>query len=277
MWTRDESSSEVVEKAWSLQVEGSQNFRFVKKCQNIRNDFIVWNKKCFGLVHNRISEIEHKIKKLQEDCEPSQENLELKATLNLELNEQLEREELKWKQKSCELWLKEGDRNSKIFHLSTLVRRRRNQIAEIQLEDGQWIHEHKDIEDYFTRHFLEVFQSDSPLIPQELEGLMPPCISLEENIKLVRFPDMEEIKAVIWELNPMKAPGPDGLPGLFFKKYWSIVGSQVVIAIQSFFREGWMLKELNHTFITLIPEKQGASNFNHFRPISLCNFYYKVI
>ena len=122
-----------------------------------------------------------------------------------------------------------------------------------------------------------MFQSNFPLIPQDLEGLMPPCISLKKNIKLVRIPDIEEIKAVIWELNPMKAPGPDGLPGLFFKKYWSIVGSQVVIAIQSFFREGWMLKELNHTFITLIPEKQGASNFNHFRPISLCNFYYKVI
>jgi hypothetical protein len=227
-------------------------------------------------VHNRISEIEHKIKKLQ-DCEPLQENLELEAALNLELNEWLEREELKWKQKSRELWLKEGDRNSKIFHLSTLVRRRRNQIAEIQLEDGQWIHKRKDIEDYFTKHFLEVFQSDSPLIPQDLEGLMPPCISLEENIKLVRILDMEEIKAVIWELNPMKTSGPDGLPGLFFKKYWSIVGSQVVIANESFFREGWMQKELNHTFITLIPKKQDASNFNHFRPRSLCNFYYKVI
>ena len=122
-----------------------------------------------------------------------------------------------------------------------------------------------------------MFQSDSPLIPQDLEGLMPPCISLKENIKLVHIPDMEEIKAMIWELNPMKAPGPDGLHGLFFKKYWSIVGSQVFIANESFFREGWMLKELNHTFITLIPKKPDASNFNHFHPRSLCNFYYKVI
>ena len=34
---------------------------------------------------------------------------------------------------------------------------------------------------------------------------------------------------------------------------------------------------INHTFITLIPKKLGACNFNQFRPISLCNFYYKVI
>ena len=34
---------------------------------------------------------------------------------------------------------------------------------------------------------------------------------------------------------------------------------------------------MNHTFITLIPKNLGACNFNHFRSISLCNFYYKII
>ena len=38
-----------------------------------------------------------------------------------------------------------------------------------------------------------------------------------------------------------------------------------------------MLPQVNHTFITLIPKKVGACNFNQFRLISLCNFYYKVI
>lgn len=38
-----------------------------------------------------------------------------------------------------------------------------------------------------------------------------------------------------------------------------------------------MLEELNQTYITLIPKVQGACNFAKFRPISLCNFRYKVI
>jgi hypothetical protein len=55
------------------------------------------------------------------------------------------------------------------------------------------------------------------------------------------------------------------------------VGSQVIFVVQSFFRDGWMLREFNQTFITLIPKKHGACNFNQFRPISLCNFCYKII
>ena len=276
MWARDESSIDVMEKAWWMTVEGSQNFKLLKKCQNTRKEFIAWNKSCFGIASTRIKELENKLKALQE-LAPTQENIKIEAALHLELNEWLEREELKWKQKSRDLWLKEGDRNSKFFHASTLVRRRRNFIIEIQLNNGQWIHSREDIEQYFAAHFQEVYQTTHPQIPQDLEGLMSPCISDAENMELACMPSPQEIKAVIWEMHPLKAPGPDGFPGIFFKKYWNIVGDQTVSAIQSFFREGWMLQQFNHTFITLIPKKAGACNFNYFRPISLCNFYYKVI
>ena len=73
--------------------------------------------------------------------EPNKDNLELEAALCLELEEWLEKDELKWKQKSRELWLKEGDRNSRFFHLSTVIRRRSNRINEIKMEDGTWIEE----------------------------------------------------------------------------------------------------------------------------------------
>ena len=66
---------------------------------------------------------------------PKKENLELEATLSLELDDWLLRDKLRLKQKSRDLWLKEGDRNSIFFHLSILVRRRRNRIEEIKLEE----------------------------------------------------------------------------------------------------------------------------------------------
>jgi hypothetical protein len=70
-------------------------------------------------------------------------------------------------------------------------------------------------------------------------------------------------------MNLLKAPGPHRMPRLFYMHYWKIVSAQLVAAIQSFFRDGWLLCEMNHTFITLILTTQGANKFNHFRPISL--------
>ena len=160
----------------------------------------------------------------------------------------MEREDLKWKQKSRELWIKEGDRNTKFFHLSTLVRRRRNLITEIREENGLRLMNRKDIGEYFSSKFSKVFHSSCPNVPPNLDGLIEPCIFAQENNMLIIVPSAEDIKRVVFEMHPVKAPRPDGMPGLFYRHYWSIVGEQLVAAVQSFFREGWLLRELNHTY-----------------------------
>lgn len=51
----------------------------------------------------------------------------------------------------------------------------------------------------------------------------------------------------------------------------------MVNAVKEFFGSRSLLKELNATFLVLIPKKPGANNFEAFRPISLCNSIYKII
>jgi exonuclease III len=94
MWVKDESSVNVVQNAWAIAVEGSQNFRLVKCCQKTKQDLIAWNRSVFGHAQTRIQEIEDQIKSMQA-LDPTQENLSIEAALNLELNDWLEREELK--------------------------------------------------------------------------------------------------------------------------------------------------------------------------------------
>jgi hypothetical protein len=161
IWTKDESSTEVVERAWQTDVEGSHAFQLAKKFQIVKREFLKWNKEHFGQTRTRIKELERKIEVLQ-GMDPTTEVVEAEAALCLELNDWLEREELKWRQKSREIWLKEGDKNSRFFHLSTLVRRRRNFIREIKLEDGQWIQSRTEIDRYFAINFQNLFQSSNP-------------------------------------------------------------------------------------------------------------------
>jgi hypothetical protein len=35
MWTKDESSVEVIERAWDINVEGSQSFKLAKKIKRV--------------------------------------------------------------------------------------------------------------------------------------------------------------------------------------------------------------------------------------------------
>ncbi|XP_050259106.1 uncharacterized protein LOC126704118 [Quercus robur] len=165
-----------------------------------------------------IKVLEKKIEEVQ-GVEPTKENLELEAALSLELDDWLAKESLKWQQKFREIWLKDGDRNSRFFHLTTLVRRRRNFISDIKQEDSSWISGREAIQEYFIANFQSLYQSSRPQIPENLENLIEACVSAEENVELCRIPSREEVKKAIFGIKSLKSPGPDGLSALFYKHY----------------------------------------------------------
>ncbi|PKI31207.1 hypothetical protein CRG98_048402, partial [Punica granatum] len=208
---------------------------------------------------------------------PTVEIKELEEKLIAELEENLTGKDLIWRQKSRELWLKEGDRNTKFFHLSTVVRRSSNRIAAIKDNNGDWVQDYQGMGNYFLKNFQELFNTSHPDIPDDMEELINQVISQEENESLTRIPDDQEILTALNSIPNLKAPGPDGIPSLFYKHYGETVKPFLLSAVKSFFHSNHILKEWNNTFICLIPKRQGAATFKDFRPISLCNVNYKVI
>ena len=79
------------------------------------------------------------------------------------------------------------------------------------------------------------------------------------------------------EMAPLKAPGPNGMPPLFFQTYWIDVSMDVTHAVLSCLNSCSILKSINHTFITLIPKVNNLEKVSNFRPISFCNVIYKII
>jgi hypothetical protein len=78
-------------------------------------------------------------------------------------------------------------------------------------------------------------------------------------------------------MQPLKAPGPDGLGVGFYQKHWAIVGDGVRKAILNFLNSGIFDPSLNLTYIALIPKTHKAASVSDFRPIILCNVLYKII
>ena len=74
-----------------------------------------------------------------------------KKILRSKLEDILAKEEIYWKQKSIELWLKEGDKNTKFFHNNTKSKRSINSITKMHSQGGKILEEKEDI----TREALE--------------------------------------------------------------------------------------------------------------------------
>ena len=128
-------------------------------------------------------------------------------------------------------------------------------------------------------HFQNILCYDGPSTDHNhyLDNLEGFTWSPQHKESLNRRITQEEIKNAIFSLNDSEAPGPDGFTSLFFKKAWSIVGSDVTEAVESFFDSGCMLREINCTIIALVPKVPNPESMHDYRPISCCNTIYKCI
>lgn len=99
----------------------------------------------------------------------------------------------------------------------------------------------------------------------------------EDNVKLCAPFTDKEIADALFQIGPLKAPGPDGYPARFFQRNWSTLKDDVLAAVKDFFRTGIMPEGVNSTCIVLIPKISNPARMSDYRPISLCNVIYKVI
>lgn len=104
-----------------------------------------------------------------------------------------------------------------------------------------------------------------------------PKVSPSINTSLTRPPSNEEIKTAIEQINPDKAPGPDGMTSLFYQKFWAETAVDVIQMVKDFFTNESFDPRLNQTNICLIQKTERPRDMTEFCPISLCNVRYKII
>ena len=108
----------------------------------------------------------------------------LEARIQNDLNVWLLCLETVWRQKSRETWLKVGDKNSRFFHLSTIIRRRRNSIDAIKSDNGEWMIDKEEIKEFIVSKFQNLFTEEPIFFPVNLDNLISPSISLLKNESL---------------------------------------------------------------------------------------------
>lgn len=80
----------------------------------------------------------------------------------------------------------------------------------------------------------------------------------------------DEIRKAAFSVEGSIAPGEDGLTGVFYQKYWHIVGPQLTAEIAQFFNSSIMPEGWNYTQLSLLPKIPKPSSMQDLCPISLC-------
>ncbi|XP_071680432.1 uncharacterized protein [Lolium perenne] len=171
------------------------------------------------------------------------------------------------KSKSCVL----GDENTRYFHLCASGRLRKNQIKNLEDQDGNVVFAHQAksaILHGFFKNLLGTPVGASDHL--DLASLVSStCLSPSQASALVRPFSLDEIRTALFTMNDNSSPGPDGFGPAFFKKNWDLVKKSLLDSLSSFHTLSSDLRPINKSHIVLLPKKEGANKHDNFRPISL--------
>lgn len=59
-------------------------------------------------------------------------------------------------------------------------------------------------------------------------------------MELCRVPNVEKVRQVVFAIDPLSAPGPDGLCSRFYQVCWEIIHCDLMAAVTDFF-SGWAM------------------------------------
>lgn len=126
-------------------------------------------------------------------------------------------------------------------------------------------------------YFSNLFTSSDPPSYDPVFQSMPPRVTDSMNRIFTSPITKEEVREAIFSINAESAPGPDGMTGLFFQKFWSVIGETVTAEIQEVFANGCLPPDWNFTYMCLIAKIPNPEVMADLRPISLCSVLYKAV
>ena len=201
-WLDEPSFEEVFRKEW-LQLGGKS---LVSKLKLIKKPLKAWNKGVFGLIDSKLCLFQEAIRKLDKEAQSRSldecEWIRLDA-LRAQLWHWMIRKERYWRQLlRCKV-IKEGDRNTKYFHLKATMRRQRNTINKLII-NGEEVVDIRVINSHILSYF-KMFYKKQKSVCFDLSTLGLPKLPQEDAEMLETPVTRLEVKEALFSYDPSKA------------------------------------------------------------------------
>jgi hypothetical protein len=221
MWMQHPQFESKIAEWWNIEVDGTTLFRVVTKLKNVKRKVKIWNIRNFGNIFEKKPLIKNELKDIQDRIQKEGYTPDLVREENdklVEYHDIISKEEIYWRQRSRPIRLKEGDKNTRFFHLSTMKHQAKTQISKLK-KGSMYVTEEKEISKELVSFFSSLMAFDPNLDlhnQEELLKVIPSLVTSDQNKLVGSMHKEEEIYQAICSLGGDKSPGPDGFPMFFF-------------------------------------------------------------
>jgi hypothetical protein len=274
-WLEEESCDEVVHEAWrNSEVNGEKTI--AQRLNSVAEGLRSWSKESIGDLERSIFSLKKKL----EICRRSpisQSQINREQILKYKLQKLETKRDLHWKQRAHVNWLQKGDKNTKFFHSFASHRKKNNSIKKLIKENGEVVEKDEELKEVVTQYYNKLFTSTAGKKLEETIQQVSHRVTSAMNDMLLQEFTREEIREALYMMGDLKAPGPDGMPPIFYKRYWDLIGSQVEEEVLQVLNGENIPLGWNDTWVALIPKVKNPQSMKDLRPISLCNVVYKLV
>eukprot|EP00253_Pinus_taeda_P026707 PITA_26707 len=182
--------------------------------------------------------------------------------------------------RSRAIWLKAGDDNTRFFQNYAKWQRISNIIWNIPLPKGGFADSFNKLSHLGTSHFRNLYKSPPDVNLADIINVashFPRFVNEEDAEELFAPKTSGELEGTLKWFKKDRSPGPDGWTNEFYLAFYEILGQDLLKVVEERRSIGSLYHAINSTFIALIPKFDSPSSFDDYKPISLCNYLYKII
>ncbi|XP_073360389.1 uncharacterized protein [Aegilops tauschii subsp. strangulata] len=219
MWEQHPELNQFVDSTWSSKPMGETAVELHAKLKDLGEHLQTWDRYTFGSVKKEIKQLVRQLEILKNvPGRRGPSHLEIKVTDRLV--EPYKREEILQRQRSRVDWLTHEDKNTKYFQQRASMRRRKNKITSLARSDGQLTDDAAELEAMKTQFYTNLYTSEGVSNMEEVLDSVPRKVTDDMRAMLDAKYTEEEVKTALYQMFPMKSPGPDGFTAHFFQRHW---------------------------------------------------------
>jgi hypothetical protein len=193
---------EEVSEVWKNEKRGVSTMqKWQNKIRRLRQFLRGWAKNMNGAYKKEKQELLRKAEELDKKAESqllSQQEWDLKQSINERINHLLSEEVVKWFQRAKSTRILKGDNNTKYFQMVANEKRRKTRILRLEQEEGI-VEGEEQLNEYITNYYKSLFgksEASSLSLNEAMVEDIPQIINAESELLEVEFSEKEEWEAI---------------------------------------------------------------------------------